>query len=48
LPTEIDVINGAIVREGERMGLDTPVNQLLVWLVTAIEAGSELQMTRDE
>jgi 2-dehydropantoate 2-reductase len=48
LPTEIDVINGAIVREGERMGLDTPVNQLLVWLVTAIEAGYELQMTRDE
>ena len=37
-PTEIDVINGVIVREGERLGLDTPVNQMLVWLVQTIEA----------
>ncbi len=36
-PTEIDVINGAIVREGERLGLATPVNRLLTLLVKAIE-----------
>lgn len=37
-PTEIEFINGAIVREGQQLGLDTPVNQMLVWLVKAIEA----------
>jgi 2-dehydropantoate 2-reductase len=38
VPTEIDVINGAIVREGTRLGIPTPVNQTLVWLIKAIEA----------
>ncbi len=37
-PTEIGVINGAIVREGARLGIPTPVNQTLVWLVQALEA----------
>ncbi len=37
-PTEIEFINGAIVREGQQLGLDTTVNQMLVWLVRAIEA----------
>ncbi len=37
-PTEIDVINGAIVREGAKLGIPSPVNQTLVWLVKAIEA----------
>ena len=41
--TEIDVINGAIVREGKRLGLDTPINQMLVWLVQAIEATYEIR-----
>lgn len=36
-PTEIDVINGAIVRQGERLGLPTPVNRMLTLLVKAIE-----------
>ncbi|MFQ5611408.1 MAG: ketopantoate reductase family protein [Anaerolineae bacterium] len=40
-PTEIDVINGAIVREGKRAGLETPLNQTLVRLVKAIEATYE-------
>ncbi len=39
-PTEIDVINGAIVREGARLDIPTPVNQALVWLVKALEATS--------
>jgi len=37
-PTEIGVINGAIVREGERVGVPTPVNQMLTDVVRAIEA----------
>ena len=34
-PTEIDAINGAIVREGARLGVPTPYNQALVSLVKA-------------
>jgi len=35
--TEIDVMNGAIVREGERLGIDTPVNRTLKNLIHALE-----------
>ncbi len=38
VPTEIEVINGAIVREGAALGILAPVNQVLVWLIKAIEA----------
>jgi 2-dehydropantoate 2-reductase len=37
-PTEIDVINGAVVREGARTGTPTPVNQMLTELIKALEA----------
>lgn len=37
-PTEVDAINGAIVREAEQLGLDAPVNRLLAALVKAVEA----------
>jgi 2-dehydropantoate 2-reductase len=33
----VDFINGAIVREGERLGIDTPVNRTITNLVRAIE-----------
>lgn len=36
--TEVDVINGAIVAEGEKLGLPTPVNRVLTDLIKAIEA----------
>lgn len=36
--TEIDYINGAIVREGERLGLETPLNRLLTKLIKRIES----------
>ena len=36
--TEIDVINGAIVEAGDRMGIATPHNDTMVWLVRAHEA----------
>jgi 2-dehydropantoate 2-reductase len=35
--TEIAVINGAIVREGEALGIATPVNAVLTSLVEAIQ-----------
>jgi len=35
--TEIDMINGAIVREGEKLGIDIPVNKTLTNLIKAIE-----------
>ena len=37
-PTEIDAINGAIVRAGERAGVPTPINHALWQLVKEIEA----------
>ena len=44
--TEIDTINGAIVREGARLGVPTPVNTLLTQLVRALDA-SAAQRIRD-
>jgi len=35
-PTEIDAINGAVAREGERLGVPTPVNEMLWRLVRAL------------
>jgi len=37
-PTEIDALNGALVREAGRVGLEVPVNSLLTQLVRALEA----------
>lgn len=37
--TEIDVINGAIVREADKLGFQSPVNRMLTGLIKAIEAG---------
>jgi 2-dehydropantoate 2-reductase len=37
-PTEIDFINGAVVREGGRLGVPTPVNETLTRLVKVLEA----------
>ena len=36
-PTEIDVINGAVVREADRLGLDVPLNRAMVALVKGLE-----------
>lgn len=40
--TEIDFINGVIVRQGQESGVPTPVNSLLVDLVKTIEASYHL------
>src|SRR6266508_3277712 len=37
-PTEIDAINGAVAREGLRLGVPTPVNSMLAALVRALDA----------
>ncbi|MCF8034446.1 MAG: 2-dehydropantoate 2-reductase [Desulfarculaceae bacterium] len=37
--TEVSYINGAVVRQGEQVGVPTPVNQTLTQLVQAREAG---------
>ena len=34
--TEIDFISGALVREGEQIGIDTPVNRTVTYLVKAL------------
>jgi 2-dehydropantoate 2-reductase len=44
-PTEIETINGAVMRAGERLGVPTPVNRMLYGLVKAIEAG-EIQKSK--
>ena len=37
-PTEIDVINGAVVSRGTRYGIETPINATLVALVKGLES----------
>ncbi len=36
-PTEIDAINGAVVREGQALGIPTPINRTLTSLVRVIQ-----------
>jgi 2-dehydropantoate 2-reductase len=36
--TEIDVVNGAAVDAGKRLGIPTPYNEAMVWLVRSLEA----------
>jgi 2-dehydropantoate 2-reductase len=44
--TEIDYINGAVVRWGERFGIPTPVNQALVGCIKGIEKGLPNQQAK--
>ncbi|MGE0179508.1 MAG: 2-dehydropantoate 2-reductase [Sphingomonas sp.] len=41
-PTEIDYLNGEVVRLAKRLGRDAPVNEAIVSLVRQAEAGVEL------
>lgn len=43
-PTEIDYLNGAVVREAKGLGLETPVNAALHGLVKTIESSYEHQV----
>ena len=42
-PTEVDAINGAIVRMGERAGIPAPVNQTVCSLVKAISVRGKIE-----
>jgi len=42
--TEIATINGAVVREGQRLGVPTPVNYLLTALVQALDATAAVRV----
>ena len=35
--TEIDTINGAVVREAERLGISVPYNRMITDLIKVIE-----------
>jgi len=35
--TEIEALNGAVVRLGERLGVETPVNRVITWLIQCKE-----------
>ena len=43
--TEVDFINGAIVKEGEALGISTPVNKTLTYLIHTIQETYEERMT---
>lgn len=42
--TEIDFINGVVVRQGQSLGIATPVNSVLVNLVKTIEVSYDIQV----
>jgi 2-dehydropantoate 2-reductase len=44
--TEIDFINGVIVRQAQALGIPAPVNTVLTNLVKAIESSYELQVSK--
>ena len=44
--TEVEAINGAVVREGPAAGVPTPVNQALLWLVKGIEETYPIRLER--
>lgn len=44
--TEVDWINGSVVRLGEKHGIDTPINRTLVAAVKSIEQRIELEGSR--
>jgi 2-dehydropantoate 2-reductase len=44
--TEVDFINGAIVREGKALDIPTPVNQTLTSLVRAIQESYDHRITK--
>jgi 2-dehydropantoate 2-reductase len=44
--TEIDFINGVIVRQAQELSIPCPVNALLVDLVKTIEASYALEIER--
>ncbi len=46
--TEIDFINGAISREGDRLGIPVPVNETLALLIKSLEATASQRIREQE
>jgi 2-dehydropantoate 2-reductase len=44
--SEIDAINGVIVREGKRLGIATPANEEIVWQIKEMEGKYEQNVAR--
>jgi 2-dehydropantoate 2-reductase len=40
--TEIDVINAAVMREGDRLGVSVPLNRAMVALISGYEVANGL------
>ena len=45
-PTEVDFLNGAVVREASAAGIDAPVNRALIDLVHEVERSGSLPASR--
>jgi hypothetical protein len=45
--TEIDALNGAVVRRGQTLGIATPFNVAIVLIVKAMEAAARLHRSTD-
>ena len=43
--TEIDCLNGAVIREGERLGVETPFNRAIYNIIRIVENSYEKQIT---
>ena len=43
-PTEIGTLNEVIVKEGERLGIPTPFNQAVTWLIRGVEERNRLRL----
>jgi 2-dehydropantoate 2-reductase len=37
-PTEVDALNGAVVKFGKELGIPTPYNESLTWMIKSLEA----------
>ncbi|SFR06382.1 ketopantoate reductase family protein [Desulfoscipio geothermicus] len=46
--TEIDFINGAVVREGAKLGISTPYNEMVTQLIKAVEAIREFNVNNKQ
>lgn len=44
-PTEIEAINGAVIRKGAECGIPTPANTMLYHLIKSLEASYDAQIT---
>lgn len=43
-PTEIGTLNEVIVKEGQRLGIPTPYNQAITWLIRGVEERNRLRL----